>query len=103
MKKSAVLLLEGRADGVCAGGRIAGTDVDLFSGAGAGAVVIYAVGDVTGNTVVLVAGLAGLFRGIVVHSFQNPFNPKNYERYFLFRLLLCLCFARVIHARRRSL
>ena len=100
MKKSAVLLLEGRADSVCAGGRIAGTDVDLFSGAGAGAVVIYAVGDVAGNTVVLVAGL---FRGIVVHSFQNPFNPKNYERYFLFRLLLCLCFARVIHARRRSL
>lgn len=73
---SAVFLLEGCADGICAGGRIAGTDVDLFGGAGAGAVVVYAVGHVAGNAGVLVAGLTGLFRRIVVHGFKILSNSK---------------------------
>ena len=65
-----VLLLKGSADGICAGVCIAGTDVDFFGGTGAGTVVIYAVGYIAGNTDVLMAGFAGLFRRIVVHFFK---------------------------------
>ena len=65
---SVVFLLEGCADGVCAGGCIAGTDVDLFRCAGAGAVMICAVGYVAGNAVVFFTGFAGFFRRIVVHD-----------------------------------
>ena len=75
MKNSTVLLLEGRADGVCAGGRIAGTDVDLFSGAGAGAVVIYAVGNVANNAVVAFAGVLFIFA--VHHNFKNSFLASS--------------------------
>jgi hypothetical protein len=61
-------LLEGCADGVCAGGCVAGADVDLFSRTGAGAVVIRAVGYIAGNAVIFFAGLAVFFRRIVVHG-----------------------------------
>ena len=78
-KQSVCFLLEGCADGVRAGGRVAGTDVDLFRGAGACAVVISAVGHVAGNAVVFFAGLAGFFRRIVVHGCSS-FQSKNLER-----------------------
>ena len=72
-----VFLLKGSADGICAGVCIAGTDVDLFCGAGVCAVVINAVGYVAGNAAVCVAGLAGLFIGIGVHHSKIPFRLKN--------------------------
>lgn len=72
-------LFEGCADGVRAGGCVTGTDVDLFSGTGAGSVVIYAVGYVAGNAVIFFAGLTGLFRRIVVHE-DSSFQSKNLER-----------------------
>lgn len=78
-----VFLFESRANGICAGGRIAGTDVDLFGGTGAGAVMINAIGYVTGNTAVLMTGLTGLFRGIVVHGLKILSIKKIYERFFL--------------------
>ena len=65
------LLLEGSADGVCAGVCIAGTNIDLFCGAGACAVVVNTVGNIAGNAAVGVAGLTGLFVGIhCVHEFK---------------------------------
>ena len=76
---SGVFLLEGCADGVCAGGCIAGADVDFFSGAGACAVVISAVGHVAGNAVVFFAGFTGFFRRIVVHDLFS-FQSENLER-----------------------
>ena len=72
-------MLEGCADGVCAGGCVAGADVDFFSCAGAGAVVVRAVGYVTGNAVIFFAGFAGFFRRIVVHGCSS-FQSKNLER-----------------------
>ena len=87
-KRSIRFLLEGCADGVCAGGRVAGADVDLFSRTGAGAVVIRAVGYVAGNAVIFFAGLAGVFRRIVVHggsSFQSKIsNDVSFFRTVLF-------------------
>ena len=73
-------LLEGCADRICAGGCVAGADVDLFSRTGAGAVVIRAVGYVAGNTVIFFAGFTGSFGGIVVHrslSFQSKKSEKT--------------------------
>ena len=61
-------LLEGCADSICAGGGIAGTDIDFFGCAGACAVMINTVGYITGNTVVFFTGFAGFFRRIVVHG-----------------------------------
>ena len=72
-------MLEGCADGVRAGGCVAGTDVDLFSRTGAGAIVVRTVGYVAGNAVVFFAGLAGFFRRIVVHGCSS-FQSKNLER-----------------------
>ena len=81
-KRSIRFLLEGCADGVCAGGRVAGSDVDLFSRTGAGAVVIRAVGYVAGNAVIFFAGVAGFFRRIVVHD-GSSFQSKNLERHIV--------------------
>ena len=61
MKKSAVLLLEGRADGVCAGGRIAGAYVDLFGCASGAAIVVNAVGNVANDAAVAAAGVLFIF------------------------------------------
>ena len=72
-------LLEGCADGIRTGGCVAGADVDLFCRAGAGAVMVCAVGYVAGNAVVFFAGFAGLFRRIVVHDLVS-FQSKNLER-----------------------
>ena len=83
---SVCFLLEGSADGICAGGSIAGADVDLFSRTGAGAVVIRAVGYIAGNAVIFFAGLAGFFRRIVVHD-GSSFQSKNLER----RIVLSYC------------
>ena len=69
-----VFLLEGCANGICAGICVAGAYVDFFCGAGIGAVMVDAVGDVAGNTVVGVAGFAGLFLRIVHVHFENPFE-----------------------------
>lgn len=69
-----IFLLKGSADGVCAGVCVAGADVDFFSGAGIGAVMIDAVGYVTGNAIVCVACLTGLFIGIGVHHSKIPFR-----------------------------
>lgn len=77
---SVCFLLEGSADGICAGGSIAGTDVDLFSGAGVGAIMIYAVGYITANAFVTSAGLAGLFIGL--HN-KNSFRFKKLAVDFL--------------------
>ena len=71
---SVCFLLEGSADGICAGGSIAGADVDLFSGAGVGAIVVYAVGYVAANAFVASAGFAGLFIGL--HN-KNSFRFKK--------------------------
>ena len=71
---SVCFLLEGSADGICARGSIAGADVDLFSGAGVGAIVVYAVGYVAANAFVASAGLAGLFIGL--HN-KNSFRFKK--------------------------
>lgn len=71
---SGCFLLEGSADGICAGGSVAGADVDLFSGASVGAVVIYAVGYVARNAFIASAGLAGLFIGL--HN-KNSFRFKK--------------------------
>lgn len=65
---SAVFLFEGRADGLGAGGCVAGADVDFFCCAGAGTVMINTIGHVAGNTAVLMTGLTGLFGRIVVHG-----------------------------------
>ena len=73
-------MLEGCANGIRAGGGVAGADVDLFGCAGACAVVINAVGYVAGNTVIFFAGFTGSFRGIVVHrslSFQSKKSEKT--------------------------
>ncbi len=73
-------LLEGCANGICAGGCVAGADIDLFGCAGACAVVIDAVGYVARNTVVFFAGFTGSFGGIVVHrslSFQSKKSEKT--------------------------
>jgi hypothetical protein len=73
-------LLEGCTNGICAGGCVAGADIDLFGCAGACAVVIDAVGYVAGNTMVFFAGLTGSFGGIVVHrslSFQSQKSEKT--------------------------
>ena len=77
-------LLEGCADGIRTGGCVAGADVDLFCCAGAGAVMVCAVGYVAGNAVVFFAGFAGLFRRIVVHdlvSFQSKKSRKTYRAF----------------------
>ena len=77
-------LLEGCADGIRTGGCVAGADVDLFCRAGAGAVMVCAVGYVAGNAVVFFAGFAGLFRRIVVHdlvSFQSKKSRKTYRAF----------------------
>ena len=66
--RSVVFLFEGGTDGICTGSCIAGTDVDLFCCTSAGTVMIDAVGYVTGNTAVLMAGLTGFFGRIVVHG-----------------------------------
>ena len=76
-------MLEGCADGVCAGGCVAGAYVDFCCCAGVGTIVINAVGYITGNAFVLVAGFAGFFGRIVVHSFKI-LSIKNYERCFSF-------------------
>ena len=47
---SDVSLLEGRADRIRAGGRVAGADCDLFCGAVAVTVMVNAVADIAGNT-----------------------------------------------------
>ena len=73
-------MLEGCANGIRAGGCIAGADVDLFGSAGACAVMIDAVGYIAGNTVVFFAGFTGSFGGIVVHrslSFQSKKSEKT--------------------------
>lgn len=77
---SVCFLLEGSADGICAGGSIAGADVDLFSGAGVGAIMIYAVGYITANAFVTSAGLAGFFIGL--HN-KNSFRFKKLAVDFL--------------------
>lgn len=77
---SVCFLLEGSADGICAGGSIAGADVDLFSSAGVGAIMIYAVGYITANAFVTSAGLAGLFIGL--HN-KNSFRFKKLAVDFL--------------------
>ena len=87
--RSGRFLLEGCADRIRAGRRIAGTHVDLFCRAGAGAIVIYAVGHVAGNTLVFSAGFAGLFRRIVVHdrlSFPSKKSRKTYRAFVLYCL-----------------
>ena len=81
-KESVRFLLEGCTDGVRAGGCVAGADVDFFCRAGAGAVVVRAVGDVAGNAVIFLAGLTGFFRRIVVHD-RSSFPSKNLERRFV--------------------
>ena len=89
MGKSGGFLLEGCADGVRAGGCIAGADVDLFCRAGAGAVMVCAVGYVAGNAVVFFTGFAGLFRRIVIHdlvSFQSKKSRKTYRAFVLYCL-----------------
>lgn len=60
-------LLEGGANGIGGGGGVVGAYVDLFCGAGVAAVVIGAVGDVTADALIGVAGLATRFVGIFVH------------------------------------
>ena len=85
-----MFLFECCADGVCAGGCIAGADIDFFSSASAGAVVIYAVGNIAGNAGVLMTSFAGLF-GRIVHNIQNPFNQKIFTKdVFFFRNVLWL-------------
>ena len=86
-KRSAVFLLEGCANGIRAGGGVAGADVDLFGGAGACAVMVYAIGYVAGNTVVFFAGFTGSFRGIVIHR-GSSFQSKNQEDVSSFRTIL---------------
>ena len=86
-KRSAVFLLEGCANGIRTGGGVARADVDLFGGAGACAVMVYAVGYVAGNTVVFFAGFTGSFRGIVIHH-GSSFQSKNQEDVSSFRMLL---------------
>lgn len=71
---SGCFLLEGSADGICAGGSVAGADINFFSGASVGTVVIYAVGYVARNAFIAFAGLAGLFIGL--HN-KNSFRFKK--------------------------
>ena len=66
-RKSGRFLFEGCADGIRTGGCVAGTDIDFFGSAGACAVVIYAIGHITGNAVVFFTGFTGSFGRIVVH------------------------------------
>ena len=80
-------MLEGGANGICARSCIARTDIDFFGSTCAGAVVIYAVGNVAGNTVVFFAGFAGFFRRIVIHC-GSSFQSKNLKDISSFRILL---------------
>ncbi len=80
-------MLEGGADGIRAGGCVAGTDVNFFGGTGAGTVMVYAVGNVTGNTVVFFAGFTGSFGRIVIHLGLS-FQSKNLKDVLSFRILL---------------
>ena len=88
--RSVSLLLEGCAHCVCAGCCVAGAYVDFFSRAGAGAIMVCAVGDIAGNTVVFFAGSAGFFRRIVVHDLLS-FQSKNLERHIVLSyFIVCL-------------
>ena len=80
-------LLEGCADGIRTGGCVAGADVDLFCRAGAGAVMVCAVGYVAGNAVVFFAGFAGSFGRIVVHG-SLSFQSKNLKDEFVFSYVI---------------
>ena len=82
-------MLKGCANGICAGGCVAGTDIDLFGSAGARAVMVNAVGYVTGNTVVFFAGFAGSFGRIVVHG-SLSFQSKKLERRIRLSVSYCL-------------
>ena len=83
-------MLKGCANGIRAGGCVAGTDIDLFGSAGARAVMVNAVGYVTGNTVVFFAGFAGSFGRIVVHG-SLSFQSKNLKDGFVFPyVIVCL-------------
>jgi len=89
LQYSGCFLLEGCTYRVRAGRCVAGTDVDLFRRAGVGAVVICAVGHVTGNTLVFFTGFAGFFRRIVIHdllSFQSKKSRKTYRAFVLYCL-----------------
>jgi hypothetical protein len=55
------LLLERCADRVCAGGSVAGADVDLFGCAGGAAVVVNAVGNVANDAAVAAASVLFIF------------------------------------------
>ena len=80
-------LFERCANGIRTGGCVAGTDVDLFCGAGACAVVVYAIGNVAGNPVVFFTGFAGSFGRIVIHC-GSSFQSKNQEDVTSFRIIL---------------
>ena len=80
-------MLEGCANGIRAGGCVAGADVDFFGGTGAGAVMVNAIGYVAGNPVVFFAGFAGSFGRIVIHR-GSSFQSKNQEDVSSFRIVL---------------
>ena len=96
LRSSGGFLLEGCADGIRAGGCIAGADVDLFSGANACAVVVNAIGDVAGNAGILMTGLTGFF-GRIVHNLKILSIKKFTKDGWLFRSLLCSHLWIVIH------
>ncbi len=81
-KLTVCLLLEGSANGIGAGICVARAYIDLLSLTGVCTVMVNAIGNITGNTHVLRAGLASLFVTVVcVHGFKYPFNLKNiFER-----------------------
>ena len=86
---SVCFLLKGCADGICAGVCVAGAYVDLFRGAGGGAVVINTVCHIAGNAIVGMAGFTGLFVGVHgVHKLKILSGLKNYERIAFFRYVL---------------
>ena len=62
------LLLERRADCVCAGRCVAGADIDFFCCASGVAVVVNAIGNVANNAAVAFAGVLFIF---FVHHFQK--------------------------------
>ena len=81
-------LLEGCTNGIRAGGRVAGTDVDFFRCAVTYAVVINTVGNVARNALVAFTGFTCLLGGgVCVHDDKpnsvpeserrNPFNRNN--------------------------
>ena len=80
---SDVSLLEGRTDGIGAGGCIAGTDCDLFCGAVAVAVMIDTVAHIAGDTLdvtlITVIVVAGFKRIKKTHCFIPPFGNMRFQ------------------------